>query len=53
MKEKYNLNTPDDWKRISRQQVASEGGNGLLYSKKYAEIKIQDNLVLLYNLIYL
>ena len=41
MKDKYNLNSPEDWKRISRQQVASEGGNGLLYSKKYSEIKIK------------
>ena len=41
IKEKYNLNTPEDWKRISRHQITSEGGNGLLNSKIYPKIKIK------------
>ena len=41
IKEKYNLNTPEDWKRIARQQIISEGGNGLFNSKIYSEIKIK------------
>ena len=41
IKEKYNLNTPEDWKRISRHQITSEGGWGLFHSKNYSEIKIK------------
>ena len=41
IKEKYNLNTPEDWKRISKHQIIVEGGRGLFFSKNYSEIKIQ------------
>ena len=41
IKEKYNLNTPEDWKRISRHQIIAEGGQGLFYCKNYSKIKIQ------------
>ena len=41
MEQKYNLNTPEDWKRISRHQISSEGGCGLFQSKNYSEIKIK------------
>ena len=41
IKKKYNLNTPDDWKRISRYQITSEGGRGLFNSKNYPTIKIK------------
>ena len=30
IKTKYNLNTPEDWKRISKQQITSQGGLGLI-----------------------
>ena len=33
MKEKYNLNTPEDWKRISKHQITSLGGLGFLNNK--------------------
>ena len=39
LKEKYNLHTPEDWKRISKSQIISEGGWGLL-NKNYLDIKI-------------
>ena len=39
--QKYNLNTPEDWKRISKHQITSEGGWGLFNSKIYSEIKIK------------
>ena len=41
IKEKYNLDTPEDWKRISKQQISSEGGGGLFLSKTYSKIKIK------------
>ena len=41
IKEKHNLNTPEDWKRMSKQQITSEGGWGLFNSKIYSEIKIK------------
>ena len=41
IKEKYNLNTPEDWKRVSKIQIIKEGGNGLLTSKIYSKIKIK------------
>ena len=41
IKEKYNLHTPKDWKRLSRNQIASEGGWGLFYNKNYLDIKIK------------
>ena len=41
-KQKYNLHTPDDWRRISKHQLKSEGGRGLFDSKNnYLDIKIQ------------
>ena len=40
IKEKYNLNTPEDWKR-SRHQIIAEGGQGLFYCKNYSKIKVQ------------
>ena len=41
IKEKYNLKTPEDWKRISRRQITSEGGSGLFISPNYSQIKIK------------
>ena len=41
IKEKYNLNTPEDWKRFSKYQITQEGGNGLLTNKNYSTIKIK------------
>ena len=41
IREKYNLNTPEDWKRFSKIQIIKEGGNGLLTSKIYSKIKIK------------
>ena len=41
IKEKHNLNTPEDWQRISKHQITSEGGWGLFNSKIYSEIKIK------------
>ena len=41
IKEKYNLNTPDDWKRLSKNQIIKEGGSGLLTNKIYSKIKIK------------
>ena len=41
IKEKYNLNTPEDWKRISKKQIVSQGGRGLFNSKLYSEIQIK------------
>ena len=38
IKEKYNLSTPEDWKRISRHQITSQGGWGLVNNKN---IKVQ------------
>ena len=43
LKEKYNLHTPEDWKRISANQIIQHGGRGLLFGKN--DIKIQfDNI---------
>ena len=39
IKEKYNLKTPKDWKRLSKNQIIQEGGSGLLTSKMYSKIK--------------
>ena len=41
VKEKYNLKTLEDWKRIPRYQITAEGGSGLFTSKIYSEIKIK------------
>ena len=41
IKEKYNLKTPEDWKRISRPQITAAGGSGLLISPNYSQIKIK------------
>ena len=30
LKEEYNLQTPDDWKRLSKNQIISQGGTGLI-----------------------
>ena len=38
---KYNLNSPEDWKRISKSQITSEGGGGLFNSTFYSKIKIK------------
>ena len=32
LKEKYNLYSPNDWKRLSTDQIRSEGGNWLFYT---------------------
>ena len=41
IKEKYNLNTPEDWKRISKRQIISHGGSWLYNSNKYLKTKIE------------
>ena len=41
IKEKYNLNTPEDWKRFSKNQMIKEGGSGLLTNRIYSKIKIK------------
>ena len=41
IKEKYNLNTLEDWKRISKHQIRSKGGRGLFTNKNYTKIKIK------------
>ena len=42
IKEKYNLKTIEDWKRISRNQItSSEGGWSLLNSKYFPEIELK------------
>ena len=41
IKEKYSLNTPEDWKRISRQQIISEGGWILFNNENYSTINIK------------
>ena len=41
LKEKYNLHTPEDWKRISKHQIIKEGGWGLFNSNNYPNIKIK------------
>ena len=41
IKEKYNLNTPEDWKRVSKTQIIQEGGSVLLTNKIYSTIKIK------------
>ena len=41
VKKKYNLNTLEDWKRISKNQITSEGGWGLFKSKNYSNMKIK------------
>ena len=41
IKEKYNLKTPEDWKRFSKTQIIQEGGSGLLTNKIYSTIKIK------------
>ena len=43
---KYNLNTPDDWKRISRHQIISEGGWSYLIIKIIIIYKSKLNLKL-------
>ena len=41
IKEKYNLKTPEDWKRVSKTQIIQEGGSVLLTNKIYSNIKIK------------
>ena len=41
IKRKYNLNNPEDWKRVSKDQIISEGGWGFLNSKNYLETKVK------------
>ena len=40
IKEKYNLNTPEDWKRIGKNQIIAQGGKGL-FSKKNLNIQVK------------
>ena len=40
IKEKYNLNSPKDWERISKHQITSEGGWGLFNCKNFTKIQI-------------
>ena len=39
LKEKYNLNTPDDWNSLSIKQIHSNGGGSLLQKYSMFEIK--------------
>ena len=39
LKEKYNLNTPEDWKRITRKHIQSQGGGTLLHKYTLFELK--------------
>ena len=41
IKEKYNLKSPEDWKRVSKRQIKQEGGGGLLTKNFFSEIKIK------------
>ena len=41
IKEKYNLNTPDDWKRVSKTQIIQEGGHAILKSKLHVKVKFE------------
>ena len=43
IKEKYNLNTPEDWKRFSKNQIIQEGGSGLLSDKLQVKVKFETN----------
>ena len=40
LKQKYNLNTPEDWKRISKNQITSLGGWGFYNCKNFLKINI-------------
>ena len=39
IKEKYNLNTPEDWNSITKKQIQSNGGGSLLNKYSMFEIK--------------
>ena len=39
IKEKYNLNTPDDWNSITQERITSNGGKSLLRKYSIFEIK--------------
>ena len=41
IKEKYNLNTPEDWNRFSKYHLIQEGGTGLLSSKLKVQVKFE------------
>ena len=41
IKEKYNLNSPNDWKRFSKNQIIQEGGSGLLSDKLQVKVKFE------------
>ena len=41
IKQKYNLNTLQDWKRISRHQIIMQGGRSLFDSKNWLNINIE------------
>ena len=42
LKHKYNLKTPNDWKRLSKSQIISQGGNWLFNgSKNYFNFSIK------------
>ena len=43
LKEKYNLNTLEDWNRISKHQILSQGGNWL-FNSKYNNVKVKIEL---------
>ena len=47
LKRKYNLNTPQDWKRLSTDQIRSQGGHWLFYDNnkylKKCNIKFEIN----------
>ena len=41
IKEKYNLHTPEDWKRFSKNQIIQEGGTGILSSRLKVQVKFE------------
>ena len=43
IKEKFNLKTPDDWKRISKYQIISQGGWGL-FNNRNIKVKFDNEI---------
>ena len=39
IKEKFNLNTPDDWNKVTKKQIQLNGGKSLLYKYSLFELK--------------
>ena len=41
LKDKFNLRTPEDWKRLSRRQIKANGGVWLFSKKQYLDSKLK------------